>query len=105
MVFSILHMAYQGSKSDKIKIFLCLLVIVNFYFYNFQSPKKQKETFSNFNANNSQEPLQLECVLGAVNTNPKYLHFIPLFIKKLEKVLSKNYYQNNPYRFRNTLGI
>lgn len=77
-------MAYQGSKTNKIKILLCLLVVLTIIFI-ISNLQKQKETFLNLNTNNSKEPLQLECVLGAVNTNPKYLHFIPLFIKSWKK--------------------
>ena len=66
----------------KLRLVLVLILLVILLVVNLVS-RSPKENFQSSPQEN--KPLKLDCVLAAVNTNPKYLHFIPLFLKSWKK--------------------
>ena len=69
----------------KFRLILVIILLIILLLVNLFSQKLpiNKENFDS--SRDTNKPLKLECVLGAVNTNPKYLHFIPLFLKSWKK--------------------
>lgn len=70
----------------KLRLVLLLILLVAFLVINLLTRRNQNEKQENFQSSlEENKPLKLDCVLGAVNTNPKYLDFIPLFLKSWKK--------------------
>ena len=66
----------------KLRLVLVLILLVILLVVNLVSRSPKENFQSSLQENKS---LKLDCVLAAVNTNPKYLHFIPLFLKSWKK--------------------